>query len=30
VKPKWSRVFERTTTIGYHHFYRQPDRLASR
>lgn len=23
VSPKWSRVFPRTTTIGYHHFYRQ-------
>ena len=30
VKPKWSRVFPRTTTIGYHHFYKQPSRLASR
>jgi spore germination cell wall hydrolase CwlJ-like protein len=30
VKPKWSRVFPRTTTIGYHHFYREPSRLASR
>ncbi len=29
VKPKWSRVFPRTATIGYHHFYRQPSRLAS-
>lgn len=30
VKPRWSRVFPRTTTIGYHHFYREPSRLASR
>lgn len=30
VRPRWSRVFERTATIGYHHFYRQPDRVASR
>ncbi len=30
VNPKWARVFPRTTTIGYHHFYRQPTRLASR
>ena len=30
VKPRWARVFPRTTTIGYHHFYRQPDRLAKR
>ena len=30
VKPKWSRVFPRTATIGYHHFYKQPSRLASR
>ena len=29
VNPKWSRVFPRTATIGYHHFYRQPSRLAS-
>lgn len=30
VKPKWSSAFPRTTTIGYHHFYRQPTRIASR
>ena len=30
VRPKWSKVFPRTTTIGYHHFYRQPNRLAQR
>ena len=30
VDPKWARVFPRTTTIGYHHFYRQPSRIASR
>ena len=30
VKPRWSRVFPRTATIGYHHFYRQPDRVAKR
>lgn len=28
VNPRWSRVFPRTTTIGYHHFYREPSRLA--
>ena len=28
VRPRWSRAFPRTTTIGYHHFYRQPDRYA--
>lgn len=28
VRPRWSRVYPRTTTIGYHHFYRQPDRYA--
>ena len=28
VNPKWSRVFPRTTTIGYHHFYREPRRNA--
>lgn len=30
VNPKWARVFPRTTTIGYHHFYRQPSRVAQR
>ena len=30
VNPKWARVFPRTVTIGYHHFYRQPSRVASR
>lgn len=30
VKPRWSKVFPRTTTIGYHHFYREPSRIASR
>lgn len=30
VSPRWSRVFPRTTTIGYHHFYREPSRIASR
>ena len=30
VNPRWARVFPRTATIGYHHFYRQPDRLAKR
>ncbi len=30
VKPRWSRVFPRTTTIGYHHFYREPSRVARR
>lgn len=30
VNPKWARVFPRTTTIGYHHFYREPSRIASR
>jgi len=24
VNPRWSRAYPRTTTIGYHHFYRQP------
>ncbi|MCH2095579.1 MAG: cell wall hydrolase [Rhodobacteraceae bacterium] len=28
VKPKWSRKFPRTATIGVHHFYRQPTRLS--
>lgn len=29
VSPRWSRVYERTTTIGFHHFYRQPERYAA-
>ena len=29
VRPKWSRKFPRTATIGVHHFYRQPTRLSS-
>lgn len=28
VRPRWSRVFERTATIGAHLFYRAPERLA--
>ncbi len=28
VKPRWSKVFPRTTTIGYHHFYREGTRIA--
>ncbi len=28
VSPRWSRTFERTTTIGVHHFYRMPTRLS--
>ena len=29
VKPRWSKVFPRTATIGYHHFYREARRYAS-
>ena len=29
VKPRWSRVYPRTATIGYHHFYRKAAQLAS-
>ncbi|MDF1669991.1 MAG: cell wall hydrolase [Roseovarius sp.] len=29
VSPKWSRTFPRTTTIGVHHFYKQPTRVSS-
>ncbi|MGB7316431.1 MAG: cell wall hydrolase [Planktotalea sp.] len=29
VRPKWSRVFPRTATIGVHHFYREPTRISS-
>lgn len=28
VNPRWARVFPRTATIGYHHFYKQPTRLS--
>jgi spore germination cell wall hydrolase CwlJ-like protein len=28
VRPSWSRKFTRTTTIGVHHFYRQPTQLS--
>ena len=28
VRPRWARVYPRTVTIGYHIFYRQPDRYA--
>lgn len=28
VKPRWSRAFPRTATIGVHHFYKQPTRLS--
>ncbi len=28
VKPKWSRIFPRTATIGVHHFYRETTRLS--
>lgn len=28
VRPKWSRVFPRTATIGVHHFYRETTRLS--
>ena len=30
VAPRWSRVFTRTATIGFHHFYRQPVRVSRR
>ncbi len=30
VNPSWARVFPRTATVGFHHFYRQPTRTASR
>lgn len=29
VRPRWSRVFPRTATIGFHHFYREAPRYAS-
>ncbi len=30
VRPRWSRVFPRTASIGAHYFYRQPPRAASK
>lgn len=27
VNPRWSRVFPRTATIGFHHFYKEPTRV---
>lgn len=30
VRPRWSRTFQRTATIGVHHFYRQPTRMSKR
>ena len=29
VRPKWSRKFHRTATIGVHHFYRKHTQLSS-
>ncbi|MEM8776662.1 MAG: cell wall hydrolase [Pseudomonadota bacterium] len=29
VAPRWSRVYPRTATIGFHHFYRMPTRVSS-
>ncbi|WP_238366964.1 cell wall hydrolase [Mesobacterium pallidum] len=29
VKPRWSRLFTRTATIGVHHFYKRPTQLSS-
>ena len=28
VRPRWSRAFERTATIGFHHFYKKPVRVS--
>lgn len=28
VRPKWSRKFDRTATIGVHHFYRHPTEIS--
>ena len=28
VSPRWSRVFERTASIGVHHFYRKPTQVS--
>lgn len=30
VNPRWARVFPKTVTIGYHHFYKEPSRVATR
>lgn len=29
VSPNWARVYPRTATIGFHHFYKQPTRISS-
>ena len=29
VNPRWARVYPRTTTIGFHHFYKQSYRVSS-
>jgi len=29
VNPRWARVYPRTATIGFHHFYKRPTRLSS-
>lgn len=29
VNPRWSRVYPRVATIGYHHFYKRPTRVSS-
>jgi len=28
VRPRWSRLYKRTTTIGFHHFYKIPVRVS--
>jgi len=28
VRPRWARVFERTASIGFHHFYKKPVRVS--
>ena len=28
VRPSWARVFERTASIGFHHFYKKPVRVS--
>lgn len=30
VNPRWAKTFPRTATIGVHHFYRQPTKLAAK
>ncbi|MFP4274971.1 MAG: cell wall hydrolase [Paracoccaceae bacterium] len=30
VSPRWARIYPRTATIGFHHFYKRPTRLSAK